>query len=118
MDLISSLPLKNSADIASALIIGFFAALTVATFRLLSWAFPKTFKLYVKAISEYLNKDTNSKLEEIRKELSSYKGEKHAVESENLTLREILKIEDPEIRKHVLEIFEKQQAEKLPNENN
>lgn len=109
--------MQGASDLVSGLIISFFLALTALTFKALAWVFPRTFKLYVKEISAFLNKDTNAKLEDIKQELLLHKREKLEAEGEKLALREILKIDDPELRKHILEIFDKQHPEKNSHEN-
>lgn len=85
----------------------FFTWLGMITFKLLSKAMPKTAEILFLYFKKNITCDLEKKVELLTKEVTVYKEQKHAVESENKTLRQAIRLDDPEVRKAVLKVIDK-----------
>lgn len=86
----------------------FFIWLGTITFKVMAKIMPKTFNILLDYFKKSLIAELKEEVAQLRIDLNAYKERKHDLEGENKTLREGIKEEDPEIRKVILQVIQKQ----------
>lgn len=81
--------IENVATIKEA-IFWFFGFIAVATFKILGYFMPKTYKAIIEAIKKDFNKETLAELKKLEKEMANYKAQKHAIENEHVAFRKAI----------------------------